>query len=97
MSALGIAFEFVRLLSGLASLAIMVAWYYLVWRIFRWWAYERPGIVRGGLASPRVLLRRLYCRHNVLARGRDPYGKHTVLCCACGTDVNAGKPREEWR
>jgi hypothetical protein len=67
------------------------------YKVFRWWAYERPAISRGGTASPRVLFRRLWCTHRHVYRSRDPYGKQSTFCLRCNVDVNAGKPREEWR
>ena len=80
-----------------AGLGVMLAQTYLFWRIYRYWVYERPAINRHGPVSPRVLFRRLWCSHRVVVRGRDAYGKQSTFCASCNTDVNAGKPSEEWR
>lgn len=85
-----VLFRAVAMTVGLLQLVIF-------YKVFRWWAYERPGISRGGTASPQVLLRRLWCRHHHVARGRDSYGKTSTICVRCNIDVNAGRPSEEWR
>lgn len=87
-----------RVLAALITTAGQVLMYLLMWRVFKWWAYERTWMDnRRGAPGPKALLRRIWCRHAHVARTRDPYGRHCTLCVECGTDVNAGKPREEWR
>ena len=51
----------------------------------------------GPLPSTKVLLRRIWCRHRHVARTRGRYGQSMTACVRCSKDVNAGKPREEWR
>lgn len=68
-----------------------------LYRIWRWWAFERPAVSRGSTASPKVLARRLFCAHHNVYRSRDQYGKHSTFCLRCNVDVNAGRPQEEWR
>ena len=51
----------------------------------------------GPQANFRVLLRRIWCRHRLVAMTRGKYGARVWLCVRCAKDVNKGKPREEWR
>jgi hypothetical protein len=79
---------------GFALAGLQLVFFY---KVFRWWAYERPAISRHGTASPSVLARRLFCGHRHIYRSRDQWGKHSTFCLRCNVDVNAGKPQEEWR
>lgn len=79
---------------GLALAGLQLFFFY---RLFRWFAYERPSVNRHGNASPKVLAARLFCSHRNIYRSRDQWGKHSTFCLRCNVDVNAGKPQEEWR
>lgn len=87
----------VDLLLGLVQLAIMAAWLILMWQIVR--IFLGPWVHRRGqrFPSPKIMVRRMWCKHRFVARIRDPYGRHYTACGQCGIDVNQGKPREEWR
>lgn len=89
--------DLVRSVGILLSMFLTVAQLWMFWRVFCWWAYERPGINRGGSPQPKILLRRLWCQHRHLVKTRDPFGRHIVACARCSTEVNAGKPSEWWR
>lgn len=56
-----------------------------------------PVLARTATPSFSIFLRRIYCKHHVVARTRDPYGRHFTQCARCGIDVNADRPRGEWR
>lgn len=87
----------VQVIGMVFSVGMSLLQVYIMYRVFRWYAYEKPGIRRGDPAAPNVLLRRLFCKHRVIARVKDPWGRQYTGCAACGTDVNAGKRREDWR
>lgn len=58
--------------------------------------FDNPVLSRHA-ATPRLLLRRIWCKHVEVVRGRDPYGRLYTACVRCAKDVNAGKERWEWR
>lgn len=47
--------------------------------------------------TARVLLKRLWCNHTNVIRGRDGYGRTFTACARCAKDVNEGKEKWEWR
>lgn len=88
------AYVAAQFLLGVGGLAVSVVQLYIMYRLLSNFIDAKGKSV----PDPRTIVRRMLCRHRgALARGRDRYGKHTTMCARCGADVNAGKPREEWR
>lgn len=92
-------FEWVELVLGvllnLLSLALTVLWLMVLWKVYEHFTQRLPGDnVRLG---PRAAIRRLYCKHRIVARVRSPLGRMYTACARCAKDVNMGKPQEEWR
>lgn len=86
-----------RVLVVTVSLLFQVLILVLLWRFFQ--AVAQPWMHRRGSSfpSPRIFFRRIYCKHPVVARTRDPYGRNFTACARCGVDINQGRPREQWR
>lgn len=81
---------------GIASLAMTCFLVLLYYNLFR--AALRPFTSRrGNPFNPKLFFRSMLCRHRVVARSRDPYGRHFTACARCAKDINEGRPKEEWR
>lgn len=96
--ALGWARLGVALIGLLANVAITF-WFFS-------WLMGAAGKAMGVLDNPvlnrhpataRIMLRRVFCSHVNVMRGRDPHGRSYTACARCAKDVNAGKEKWEWR
>lgn len=69
--------------------------------VLMWVAIQRvtEAMKKGGgpTLSGKVALLRLVCKHRVVARTRDRFGRHMTACARCGKDVNEGKSKWEHR
>lgn len=88
---------FFDILFRAVGLAATAFFYYMVWQM--WSHYSRPMAYKGGpKIGIKCMVRRLWCHHTSVARVKDPHtGRNYTACTYCATDVNEGKPQEEWR
>jgi len=96
--ALGWARLFVAILATAANLAVTV-WFFsfIMGAVGKASGMLDNPVLHRYSSSPKMLVRRMWCKHVQVIRGRDPHGRLYTACARCAKDVNAGKERWEWR
>lgn len=84
-------------LSFVVMLAFMAFWFTMVGRFMREALSGLNPTLARDPPSAKVMVRRLYCRHRLVARVKNSWGLNYTACTGCGVDVNRGKRKEDWR